>query len=209
MTLIGEAENQGGPSRNNSEVCARTTGNRNFFTLELLGLPSLGQRWVLSAPSCGESLQLKPHSTKRQEESAQTFCYLQVLSLTHVRQPLMYQSVGSRQYLSANHHVLEKGWQGRESSVPRLTLKHNVSYHLAVYSVNSTTVTLRRQRKLSDEPFLIPLTFPIENRPRDTICSQIVLIPPSGYIYSPSGHNLHGCPHPSQHHSFLDKSTVS
>ena len=66
MTLIRQAENQGGPSRNNTEVCARTTGNRNFFTLELLRLPSLGRRWVLSAPSCGES------ATKTTQHQAET-----------------------------------------------------------------------------------------------------------------------------------------
>lgn len=44
--------------------------------------------------------------------------------------------------------------------------------------MSSTAVTLRRQGKASDEPFLIPLTFPTENRPRDTICSQILLTPP-------------------------------
>ena len=57
-----------------------------------------------------ESLQLKPHSTKqRKEEGVQTFRYLQLLSLTHVRQPPMYQSVGSRQYLFENQYVPKKG----------------------------------------------------------------------------------------------------
>lgn len=64
MTLIRQAENQGGPSRNNTEVCARTTGNRNFFTLELLRLPSLGRRWVLLLLPAGESATKPQHQAE-------------------------------------------------------------------------------------------------------------------------------------------------
>lgn len=63
-------------------------------------------------------------------------------------------------------------------------------------------------REPSDEPFLIPLTFPIENRPRDTICSQILLIPPSGCVYSPSSSQPAWLPSAVRHHSFLDKSVI-